>query len=285
MKLSIVGSILLLISPVVLAQSDTELDRHFTGRTLRFDYYHTGTAGEEHISVDRLRLEGEWGGRRRKLLDDTNLGQYRFEVVDPSTQLAIYSAGFSSIYGEWETIGEARRGVWRTFHESQRFPEPKQPVQLLLKKRAADGTFREIFSTLADPASRFVDRSPLSAAGDVWPVFENGPRSEKVDLLVLGDGYSAKELSAYREDVKRVINALFAYAPFSDRREDFNVWAIDVASQRSGVSQPRAGFYNSNSSRLDVQRVRLRALHAQLRQPQAPGDRRFGPLRRSHPHR
>lgn len=245
MKLSTLASIVLLVSSTAAAQSETDFDRHFTGRTLRFDYYHTGTSTEEHISLDRLRLEGEWGGRRRKLLDDTNLGKYRFEVIDPNTHSTIYSTSFSSIYGEWETIGEARRGVWRTFHESQRFPEPRHPVQLLLKKRAADGTFREIFSTLADPASRFVDRSPLSAAGDTWPVFENGPRSEKVDLLVLGDGYSIEEIPAYREDVNRVINALFAYAPFSDRREDFNVWAIDVASEHSGVSQPRASFYNA----------------------------------------
>ncbi len=39
-----------------LAQTADPFERHFTGRTLRFDYYHTGTAGEEHVSVDRLRL-------------------------------------------------------------------------------------------------------------------------------------------------------------------------------------------------------------------------------------
>ena len=227
-----------------LAQASDPFERHFTGRCLRFDYYHTGTAGEEHVSVDRLRLEGDWGGRRHPLLDPLDLGKYRFEVIDPSTHLAIYSAGFSSIYGEWETTGEARRGTWRTLHESQRFPEPRHPVQIVLKKRAADGTFREIFSTLADPASRWVDRSPLDQQGEVWAVFEHGPRSEKVDLLVLGDGYTREEMPSYRADVRRVVDALFAHSPFADHREDFNVWAIDVASERSGVSQPRTGFWN-----------------------------------------
>lgn len=233
-----------LLSVLMLAGSvgagATDFDDLFTGRTLRFDYFHSGISTEEHVSLDKIRLEGEWPGRRANLLDDTNLGKYMFEVVDRGTNRTVYSQGFSSIYGEWETIGEARRGIWRTFHESQRFPEPREPVQLVLKKRDADGAFREIFSAAVDPSSRFVDRSPLGKSGDTWAVFENGPPVEKVDLLVLGDGYSAEELDDYRRDVEKVAKALFDFPPFSDRKEDFNVWAIDVASDSSGVSRPRS---------------------------------------------
>ena len=50
-------------------------DARFTGRTMRFDYFHSGTAKEEHVSLDGLRLEGEWPGSRVRLLDDTNLGK------------------------------------------------------------------------------------------------------------------------------------------------------------------------------------------------------------------
>src|SRR3954468_12993 len=76
-------------------------DSRFTGRTLRFDYFHGGTAKEEHVSLDKLRLEGEWPGSRVHLLDDSNLGAYRLQVLDAATHQAVWTRGFSSIYGEW----------------------------------------------------------------------------------------------------------------------------------------------------------------------------------------
>src|SRR3954454_20272704 len=158
-------------------------DSRFTGRTLRFAYFHGGTAKEEHVSLGGLRLEGDWPGSRVHLLDDTNLGKCFFEVIDPATNQAIWSRGFSSIYGEWETTGEALAGTWRSFQESMRFPEPRGKVQIVIKKRGNDGAFREIFSTVIDPASRFVDRSPVSSSGKVWPVFESGPPAGKAELL------------------------------------------------------------------------------------------------------
>jgi IgA peptidase M64/peptidase M64-like protein len=222
---------------------DGGFEARFTGRTLRFDYFHSGTAKEEHVSLGGLRLEGEWPGSRVHLVDETNLGKYLFEVIDPATNRTIWSRGFASIYGEWETTGEAAAGTRRTFHESMRFPETRGKAQLVLKKRAADGSFREIFSTVVDPASRFVDRSPVSSAGKVWAVFENGPPAVKVDLLFLGDGYAAAETEKFHADVRRLADALFAIEPFKSRRGDFNVRAIDLASPASGVTDPRTATW------------------------------------------
>jgi hypothetical protein len=237
--------LLCLLVPSSAAGEGPSFDDDFTGRTLRYDYFHNGTAGEEHISLDRLRLEGAWPGRRTSLVDETNLGKYRFLVVDPESDRVLYSSGFSSIYGEWETTGEARRGTWGTLHESQRFPEPRRPVELVLEKRADDGSFKEFHRQSIDPTSRFVDRSPIPRRGRAWPMIENGAPAEKVDLLVLGDGYSETEMESYHQDVRRVIDALFSFPPFSDRRADFNVWAIDVASERSGITRPRSDFWNA----------------------------------------
>jgi len=220
-----------------------DFDIRFTGRTLRFDYFHSGTAKEEHVSLGGVRLEGEWPGSRVHLLDGTNLGKYLFEVIDPNTHQPVWSRGFSSIYGEWETTGEAAAGTWRTFRESMRFPETRSKAQIVLKKRADDGTFREIFSTLVDPASRFVDRSPVSAAGTVWSVFENGPPAVKVDLLFLGDGYATADMEKFHADVRRLTDALFATEPFKSRRGDFNVRAIDLPSPASGITDPRTATW------------------------------------------
>jgi hypothetical protein len=232
-----------LLLALAAVASAVGFDDRFTGRTLRFDYFHSGTAKEEHVSLAGLRLEGEWPGSRVRLLDDTNLGKYLFEVIDPATNQAMFSRGFSSIYGEWETTGEAAAGTWRTFRESMRFPETRSKAQLVLKKRGADGAFREIYSTVVDPASRFVDRSPISSAGTVWPVLENGPAPVKVDLLFLGDGYAASEMEKFHADVRRLADALFDIEPFRSRRQDFNVRAIDLPSPASGVTDPRTATW------------------------------------------
>jgi hypothetical protein len=228
------------------AGADSRFDSRFTGRTLRFAYFHGGTAREEHVSLGGLRLEGEWPGSRVHLLDDTNLGKYLFEVIDPATNQAIWSRGFSSIYGEWETTGEAGAGVWRTFQESMRFPEPRGKVQLVIKKRGGDGAFREIFSTVIDPADRFVDRSPISSAGTVWTVFESGPPAVKADLLILGDGYTAREMEKFHADVRRLTDALFATEPFKSHRGDFNVRAVDLPAAASGVSDSSTGTWHKS---------------------------------------
>ncbi|HEV8113867.1 MAG TPA: M64 family metallopeptidase [Planctomycetota bacterium] len=231
--------------PTVSLYTDTapDFDTLFTGKTLRFDWYHTGTATEEHVSPSRCRVEGDWPGSRVHLVDETNFGKYRFRVVDPVLHATIWSRGFSSIYGEWETTGEAKT-TWRTFHESQRFPEPKAPVQLVLEKRGDDGAFHEFHSETLDPASRFVDRSPIVRTGEVVPIFESGDPAKKVDLLVLGDGYTAADAPKFLADVKRLVGVMFDTEPYRSRKSDFNVRALLVPAAESGISNPRKGVWH-----------------------------------------
>ena len=140
-----------LIAPVAAGAFAQSFDEIFTGATMRLDFYHTGTAGSETISLDRVRIEGPWPGSRTHLIDSSNLGKYFFEIVDLATQRVVFSHGFASIYGEWETTGEAGAGTVRTFAEALRFPEPRRAVQVRLRKRGADQAFREVWSVTETP--------------------------------------------------------------------------------------------------------------------------------------
>ena len=152
-----------LLAVVLVAQSaglpsPASFDRYFTAETMRVDYFHTGgpTSGET-IALDRVVNDGAWAGSRTQLVDPTNLGAYLFEVHDTATGTLLYSRGFGSIYGEWQTTAEAKT-AHRTFHESLRCPWPKQAVSIVLKKRQPDNAFTAIWTTEVDPASRFVNR-------------------------------------------------------------------------------------------------------------------------------
>jgi hypothetical protein len=212
-------------------------------RTMRLDYFHTGNATSETFSLDRVVREPlAWPGNPRRPFDDTNLGKYFFVVFDRATNRPLYSRGFASVYGEWETTDEAK-SVRRTFSESLRFPEPAGPVQIVVKKRDAQNAFVEVWSILVDPGDVFVDSSTPPSPGPVIQIQKNGDPAEKVDFLILGDGYTASERGKFEKDARRLAELLFKVEPFQSRRADFNVWAIAPPAEESGISRPSTGVH------------------------------------------
>lgn len=215
-------------------------------RTLRLDYFHTGNATTELFSVDRVVVEPlPWPGSLAKSLDESNLGKYLFEVRDRANNRLLYSRGFASIYGEWETTAEARTAN-RTFHESLRFPAPASPVQILLKKRTPTNAFREVWATEIDPHDMFVDTAKAPSPGPLIELERHGDPAAKVDLLILGDGYTAAERGKFEADARRLAAALLTTSPFKERRQDFNVWGLCPPAAESGVSRPSTGIHRAS---------------------------------------
>lgn len=215
-------------------------------QTMRLDYFHTGDAKQEVFSVDRIVIEPlPWPGAPSKSIDETNLGKYFFEVRDPKTKRVLYSRGFASIYGEWETTDEART-LKRTFSESLRFPAPDAPIEIVLKKRDAKNVFFEVWSTVIDPKDIFIDRSKTPAPAPLIAIQKMGDPATKVDFLILGDGYTAAEAGKFEADARRLVETLFATSPFKEHRRDFNVWALCPPALESGISRPSTGVYHDS---------------------------------------
>jgi len=210
---------------------------------MRLDYYHSGNATQELFSFDRVVVEPlAWPGNLQKAVDETNLGRYLFEVRDRNTNRIVYSRGFASIYGEWETTSEAK-SLNRTFHESVRFPSPQSPVQVVLKKRDARNAFREVWSVIVDPKDMFVDNARVSAPGGLIEFLKSGDPANKVDFLMLCDGYTAAERGKFERDGRRLLDILFSTSPFKEHKSDFNVWGLCPASTESGISRPSTGVH------------------------------------------
>src|ERR1041385_6549650 len=221
-------------------------------QTMRLDYFHTGDAKHETFSIDRVVIEPlPWPGDISKSIDNTNLGKYFFEVRDEKTGRVLYSRGFASIYGEWETTDEANK-IMRTFSESLRFPAPDAPVQIVLSKRDAKNNWREIWKASLDPKDMFVDRSKSRAPISLIPIQKMGDPATKVDLLLLGDGYSAREFKKFEADAHRLVSVLFATSPFKEHRTDFNVWGLCPPASQSGISRPSTGIYRDSLSSYDA---------------------------------
>lgn len=212
---------------------------------MRLDYYHSGNDKQELFSVDRVVVEPlGWPGHAQKSIDRTNLGKYLFEVKDLNGRV-LYSRGFASIYGEWETTDEAKK-MNRTFHESVRFPAPDVPVRILIRKRDARNQFQDVWTADIDPRSTSVDTSSPPAPGALIEIEKNGDPAIKVDVLLLGDGYTALERGKFERDARRMVDILFATTPFKERRRDFNVWGLVPAAAQSGISRPSTGMHRAS---------------------------------------
>jgi hypothetical protein len=79
-------------------------------------------------------------------------------------------------------------------------------------------------------------------------IVNNGPPQNRVDIAVMGDGYTAAESGKYRADVENFIRLMFEQEPYREYRRYFNVHRIDVVSAQSGADHPepeRNSFVNT----------------------------------------
>jgi hypothetical protein len=210
--------------------------------TWRLDFYHTGGTSGEVFSVEEVVVEPlPWAGSARSHIDSSGFGSYRFEVRD-TTGKVLFSRGYSPIYAEWMTTGEAAERN-QTFHESLRFPQPSSIVDVVVYKRDAENRFVEAWRTRIDPSNMFIDRS-MAARLAPAVIERNGDPSAKVDVLLLGDGYTAQECrTKFKPDAQRMAASLFAVEPYKSRRKDFNVWGLCPPSPQSGISRPSTGSH------------------------------------------
>jgi hypothetical protein len=136
----------------------------------------------------------------------------------------------------------------RSFHESVRFPKPDKPVRLRIFKRNEAQGFDSIWTAEIDPDDMLVVRAHASAPAPVLKLHVSGAPSGKVDLVILGDGYTAPEAEKFAADARRLTDALFTYSPFRERAGDFNVWGINPPAVESGVNRPSNGTFRYSPS-------------------------------------
>jgi len=216
--------------------------------TVRVDYYHSGNADSEMFSLHQVVIEPlPWPGHPNKALDTLQRGYFMYQVEDPESGKVLYSRGFSSIFQEWQSTGEARQ-MNRSFHESVRFPKPDRPVRLRILKRNVEQEFESIWAADIDADDMLVVRAHAPAPAEVLDLHISGAPSSKVDVVILGDGYSAEEGGKFAADAQRLTDALFSYSPFREHADDFNVRGLSPPAAESGVNRPSNGTFRHSPS-------------------------------------
>jgi hypothetical protein len=222
--------------------------------TVRVDYTHSGNALAEQYAIERVLIEPlPWPGDLSQRFDNSNRGNNRLEVADAKTGDLLYSRDFSTVFGEWKTTEEANK-LSRGFHESVRFPKPDRPVRVRILKRDERNLFSVAWSVEVDADAPEVVRSQSPAPAKPIAIRASGPSPHKVDLLILGDGYTQQDMQKFEQDARRLSQHLFEVSPFKERANDFNVWAMAVPTMESGITRPSTGVHHASSlgTRYDI---------------------------------
>ena len=84
-------------------------------------------------------------------------------------------------------------------------------------------------------ASLVAQVSPQACAqATLTTLFTNGPTANRINLVVLSEGYTTGQLGQFLIDAGNAVSNLLAAPPYFEYSNYFNAFAISVASAQSG---------------------------------------------------
>lgn len=219
-----------------------DFNDYFIDSTMRVDFFMTGDANEQAITLDNIYRQGRWAGNPHKTIDDLNLGGYYVKVYDIASNRLIFSRGFSCVFFEYRTTKPAMNGEKRTFQESMLIPYPRRPVLFVIESRDKLNILHPIFIRKIDPNDSTIIQHEPDSHDRVFDIIINGDCHNKVDFVFLAEGYTEEETEKFKEVAERFTNYLFDMEPYKSHKSQFNVRAVMRASAESGIDQPTRGI-------------------------------------------
>ena len=211
---------------------------YFQNKTLRVDYIFTGDATQQAIYLDELSQLPTWAGRQHHLSELPLEGNGQIIVKDLASKQCIYKTSFSSLFQEWLSTDEAKETA-KGFENTFLLPYPKQPVEVEVtlysprKKRLA--TYKHIVR----PDDILIHKRGVSHVTPHRYMLQSGNEKDCIDVAILAEGYTEKEMDIFYQDAQRTCESLFSYEPFRSMKGKFNIVAVASPSTDSGVSVPR----------------------------------------------
>ncbi|MFD9721513.1 M64 family metallopeptidase [Streptomyces sp. NPDC059076] len=121
-------------------------------------------------------------------------------------------------------------------------PTPTPPAAVEVEIPGPEhGTVAGSGHTLVPQRGQNRPQSRLSAVekaedGQVSKLVDNGSTTDRLDIVIVGDGYTTAELSQFHTDAKAIWDQTAAVEPYTTYRNLFNIWTVDAVSNQSGVT-------------------------------------------------
>lgn len=230
----------------VFSQDFVTFNKYFINETMRIDYYHIGNAEEEFITLDQVYKYGIWAGSRVHLIDEMNLGRYCVKIYDAASGQVIFSKGFDSYFGEYKTSSPGIEGITKTFHETAIIPYPKNKIIFTIERRNEKQVLLEFYRSEIDPNDVMIIRDEIKDRQvAVYDAETNGDPHNRVDVVIIGEGYSIDDKKKFEKDLKYFSDVFFGQEPYKSNADKFNIHGVYKPSGDSGIDEPRAESFKS----------------------------------------
>lgn len=239
-------TILLTLLLLTTSFAQIDFDTYFNSYSLRIDYAHVGTSESDNFYVENIIQEPYYGGSKTKLIDPFNYGMFKVEVYDKESDILIYSRTYSSLFGEWQTTEEANR-MQRSFPETVTVPYPKKDVTIKFFSRNDENEFVHKTSFDVDPSDILISKEQRADLPS-FDILINGEPENKVDIVIVPDGYTMEELDKFQEDAKRIAGHLFNASPYKENVDRFNVRGVLAPSRDSGPDIPGEDVWKNTAA-------------------------------------
>ncbi len=236
--------ILTLVSFVVLF-SQNIFKSYFSDSTLRIDYYHLGNSQTEQIVIDRYYLLKYWSGTTSKLIDPFNNGNYYLQVLDSTRTHLLFSRGFNSYFGEYQTTEPAKQGKQKVFQESALIPFPKKPVLVQLLSRDKQNKLHVVFEQRINPQKIAINKENRAVGVKVLKTHYSGPAHKMVDIVLLSEGYTAADSSKFKKDLLHYTQVLLKKEPFKSFQNKINIYGVFKPSAEAGCDEPSRRIFKN----------------------------------------
>ncbi|WP_329905584.1 M64 family metallopeptidase [Porphyromonas pogonae] len=228
----------ILLSIALFPSKAQQFDVFFADSTLRLDYIFAGDTKQVNIFPEELNMLDGWSGRRHNLDKLPLEGNGQIVVRDQKSGAVIYKTSFSSLFQEWLSTDEA--GVTqRSYENIFLVPYPKIPVNVSI---TLENMHRKIIAhheMNIDPKDILIHQRSDSHVIPHEYLVKSGSPSSCIDVVIMAEGYTSKEMSTFMIDARKACDALFSHEPFKSNKSHFNVIAVKSPSEDSGVSVPR----------------------------------------------
>ena len=219
---------------------------HFENKTLRVDYIFSGNNLNQSIYLDELISLPGWAGRTTRLNEIPLEGNGQLIVLNPASGDTLYMTSFSSLFQEWVTTDEAKDKS-KAFENTFLVPFPKKPVDIEISLNNPSKEKVAVYKHHVDPDDILIHKKGEKHITSHKYIHGDSTYRDRIDLAILGEGYTAEETELFFADAKRAYDAIFYYEPFDALKDRFNVVAVMAPSKDSGVSVPNKGDWKDTA--------------------------------------
>ncbi len=213
--------------------------------TLRIDCIFSGSCEGSRISLSSMSEAGPWAGRRRNMDRPPLRGNGQISLRDSESSEILYVNSFSTLFQEWLNTEEATKAD-KAFENVFLVPMPESEAVVRIELYDNRGGLAACGEFSVDPDDILIKKTRRQSAPHRY-IMNNGSPQDKIDLAIVAEGYTADEAELFYEDAEAAAGSIFSHSPFKELSDRFNVVAVALPSQDSGVSIPHDGIWKDSA--------------------------------------